>query len=284
MKLAIIKACSDLGVHISGSEKGPLIINKFDNIVEKNITIKKEETIKEIDKEIKLKNLNKLNEVNEELYKSIINIDEFVITLGGDHSIAIASILASKKKSKNMGLIWIDSHADFHTIETTISGNIHGMPFATVCGQNGDKLSYFFDEEYIKPENAVLVGARDIELPEYQNLETAGVKVYTTEDIKKYGVENIMKEAIQIASTNTNGFHVSYDLDVIDPSLAPGVSVKAKDGISVTIAEEILNQLLKSKEHIKSFDLVELNPEKDIDNKTLTIAETLLEKLINEIK
>lgn len=284
MNIAIVKACSDLGVHISGSENGPLKITKFDNQIKKVLTIEKEKTKKDLEKNNKLKNLNTLNKFNEELYNTIINTKEFVITLGGDHSIAIASILASKKKNKNMGLIWIDSHADFHTIETTISGNIHGMPFATVCGQNGDKLSYFFDEEYIKPENAVLVGARDIELPEYQNLETAGVKVYTTEDIKKYGVENIMKEAIQIASTNTNGFHVSYDLDVIDPSLAPGVSVKAKDGISVTVAEEILNQLLKSKEHIKSFDLVELNPEKDIDNKTLTIAETLLEKLINEIK
>ena len=284
MNIAIIKACSDLGVHICGSEKGPLKITKFDNQVEKTLTIKKEKTKKELEKDNKLKNLDKLNKFNEELYNTIVNTNEFVITLGGDHSIAIPSALASKKKNKNIGIIWIDSHADFHTVDTTISGNIHGMPFATICGQNEEILSYFCNNDYFNPQNAVLVGARDIELPEYKNLENAGVKFFTTEDIKKEGVENIMMQAINIASNNTDGFHVSYDLDIIDPLLAPGVSVKAQDGINIQEAKEILNQLLKHKQYIKSFDLVELNPENDTQNKTQTIAETLLEKLINEIK
>lgn len=284
MKIAIVKACSDLGVHICGSEEGPIKLNKFDNQVDKTLIIEKEKIEKELDKNNKLKNLIPLNKFNEILYKTIINTNEFTITLGGDHSIAIASCLASKKKHKNIGIIWIDSHADFHTMDTTISGNIHGMPFATVCGQNNDILSYFFEDNYFNPKNAVLVGARDIEHPEYTNLENAGVTIFTTDDIKKQGTKNIMEKAINIATNNTDGLHISYDLDVIDPNIAPGVSIKAKDGLNIKEAEEILDELLKNKDKIKSFDLVELNPSEDTDNQTLIIAEQLLSKLITNLR
>lgn len=285
MKLNIIKACSDLGVHINGSNNGPKILNKFDNLVDNVYDINKEKTFKELDKNNKKKNIKALNKFNEELYNTIIKSKEnFTITLGGDHSITIASALASKKKHKNIGVIWIDSHSDFHDLKTTISGNIHGMPFATICNQNGNELSYFFDEEYFNPHNAVLVGARDIETDEYKKLKEAEIKIFTTKDIQEKGTENIMKQAIKIAKNNTDGIHISYDLDVIDPKIAPGVSVKAKDGITEKEAFEILDEIIKNKELIKSFDLVEFNPDYDIDNKTEIIANKILKNLINEIK
>lgn len=285
MKLYIVNACSDLGVHIDGSDKAPSKLIELTKNIDDVYTIKKENCIKQKEKNNKEKNIVFLNKFNEQLYNKICSLDDgLVITIGGDHSVAISSGLASKKKNSNIGVIWIDSHADYHTFDTTISGNIHGMPFATICGQNGNKLSYFFDGNYFNPKNTVLVGGRDIEDGEYENLKKAGTTIITTDDIKKYGVVNVIKKAIKIAMQNTDGIHVSYDIDVIDPKIAPGVSVKAKNGINVLEAKEILNELLNQKNKIKSIDLVEYNPDFDIDNKTYNITSSLLEEIINKLK
>lgn len=284
MKITIVNACSDLGVHVNGADKGPIALNKFENVVDKVITVKKDDVPKELDKGNKKKNIKYVNKFNEELYKEIVNVDNFVITVGGDHSIAIGSDLASKKKHDNIGLIWIDAHSDFHNMDSTISGNIHGMPFATITGQNGTELSYFFDGEYYKPENVVLVGGRDIEAPEYENLKKAGVKIFTTEDIKTLGVKQVMDEAFLIACDETDGLHISYDLDVIDPEIAPGVSVKAPNGINEIEAYQIADEIVDKYALLKSFDLVEYNPDNDIDNKTFNIAINILEKIINAKK
>lgn len=276
--MKLVKACCDLGVHVNGSNLAP------DELLEErkidSIKVEKKNVKKELEKDNKHKNLESVNEFNERLYNEITKIEDKVLTIGGDHSIAIASALASKKKHGNIGIIWIDAHADFHTMETTISGNIHGVPFATVCGQNGNVLSYFFDKEYFNPKNAVLVGGRDIEDAEYVNLDKAGVTVFTTEDIKKYGPVDIMKKAFEIALNNTDGIHISYDVDVIDPNIAPGVSVKAKDGINEKEAYEIADFLVKEKERIKSIDLVEFNPLEDKNNVTHEITENVLDRLL----
>ena len=276
--MKLVKACCDLGVHVNGSNLAPDDILKDKKI--ESIKVEKDNVQKEFDKGNKKKNIDAVNKFNEKLYNEIIKIDEKVLTIGGDHSIAIGSVLASKKKHGNIGIIWIDAHADFHTMNTTISGNIHGMPFATVCGQNGNILSSFFDKEYINPKNAVLVGGRDIEDPEYVNLEKAGVKVFTTEDIRKYGVNEIMEKAFDIALNNTDGTHISYDIDVIDPNIAPGVSIKARDGINEEEAYEIANFLVNKKDDIKSIDLVEYNPLEDKNRVTYQIAENILDKLL----
>ena len=276
--MKLVKACCDLGVHVNGSNLAPDDTLKDKGI--ESIKVEKDNVQKEFDKENKKKNIDAVNRFNERLYKEIVNINEKVLTIGGDHSIAIGSVLASKKKHGNIGIIWIDAHADFHTMDTTISGNIHGMPFATVCGQNGNILSSFFDSEYVNPKNAVLVGGRDIEDPEYVNLEKAGVKVFTTEDIRKYGVNKIMEEAFNIALNNTDGTHISYDIDVIDPVVAPGVSIKACDGINEEEAYEIADFLINKKDDIKSIDLVEYNPLEDKEKVTYQITENILDKLL----
>lgn len=284
MRITVVNACSDLGVKVNGSDKGPLELNDFEIPVDNIITVKKENVKKELEDGNKKRNIKYVNEFNERLYNTIINEDDFVITLGGDHSIAIGSDLASKKKHDNIGLIWIDAHSDFHNMNTTITGNIHGMPFATITGQNGTDLSYFFDGEYYKPENVVLVGGRDIESPEYENLKNAGVKIFTTEDIKTKGVKQIMDEAFLIACDETYGLHISYDLDVIDPEVAPGVSVKAINGINEKEAYEIADEIIDKSALLKSFDLVEYNPDNDIDGKTKKIAMNILNKVIKEKK
>lgn len=280
MKITLVNACSDLGVMINGSDKGPLVLSENIKNIDNIITIQKENIDKERDIGNKKRNIKYVNIFNEKLYNAIINEENFVITLGGDHSIAIGSDLASKKKHKNIGLLWIDAHSDYHNMDSTITGNIHGMPFATISGQNGSELSYFFDEEYYDPKKTVLIGGRDIESPEYINLEKAGVKIITTEDIKKYGVKKIMEEAFNIALNNTDGVHISYDLDVIDPEIAKGVSVKAKDGINEKEAYLIKDELVKKIDSIKSFDLVEYNPDYDTDLKTKEIALNILNDVI----
>ncbi len=154
------------------------------------------------------------------------------------------------------------------------------MPFATICGTNGKELSYYFDGEYFNPKNAVLIGGRDIEDAEHVNLEKAGVKIFTTQDIKEQGANKIMEEAFKIATNGTEGVHISYDIDVIDPKVAPGVSVKALDGINEEEAYQIADSIIENKKMVKSIDLVEFNPLEDIDNKTYKLSKKILNKLI----
>ena len=285
----IIGACSDLGVHIDGAKLGPEVlesiidktkINEIINIYAKDIN-------KELEKNNKQKNLKSVNEFNSRLYSAILNTlnsDFFPLTIGGDHSIAIASALASIKKYENLGIIWFDSHGDYHTFETTTSGNIHGLPFATITNYKKSILSNFHSGNYFNPKNAVLVGGRDIDEPfELENLKNAGVTVFSTEDVHKFGTDYIYSKAFDIASAGTNGVHVSYDLDVIDPKLAPGVSIPAKNGISLEEAYDFVTHIIKNKEKVKSFDLVEFNPLRDIDEVTQKIAQQILSYLLNNL-
>ena len=281
MKYELINACSDLGVSVNGSNLGPFkISDKYKN--DYNITtINKLDIKKSIDKKDLEKNLKYVNEFNERLYYNNLKILEngnMPITIGGDHSVAIASSLASIKYHNNMGIIWIDSHGDFNNFKTTITGNLHGLPFAALTGfEYTDKLTNFHKGNFYKFKNSVLVGARDIDEEEKINLKKAGITVFTTNDIYNLGVDYVMNEAFKIALNNTQGLHISYDIDVIDPIIAPGVSVKAEQGISSQLAYEIMNFISINKDKIKSIDLVEYNPLYDINDKTLKISHDLLD-------
>jgi len=282
MKKIIIGAGSDLGVNIDGARFGPKEILK--NIKKETKIILEQDCniIKELDKLNLKKNLLELNKFNKELYNKILKERKFCITVGGDHSISIASAFASLKKHQNLGLIWIDAHLDYNTFNTTITGNLHGLPLATLNGLNED-LRPFHKDNYFNPKNTVVIGYRAFEdnaLDEINNIKTMGVTVFTTKDIKEYGVEKIMEQAFSIANKNTNGVHVSFDLDVIDPEIAKGVTVKEKDGINLKEVNEIINYLEKQN-NIKSFDLVEYNPLNDTDLKTLEIANSIIDKIIN---
>lgn len=277
-KVDIIEACSDLGVCIEGASLGPKILEKYVSV--NNIyKIELEGIKKEKDKENKKKNLKFINEFNKLLYDRVletINQGRFPLTIGGDHSIAIASSLASIKKYENLGIIWLDSHGDFNTFDTTITGNIHGLPLAAITGFEKRNIVKFHKGNFYPYKNTVIVGARDIDELEMINIKEAGITVYTTEDIKKYGVKNIMEKAIKIASKDVKGIHVSYDIDLIDPKIAPGVSVPAENGIGINEMQEIVKMLTNNNKIIKSMDIVEFNPLRDINNKTEEIAKYIL--------
>ena len=278
----IIEAKSDLGLHINGANLGPsLITSNIDN----KIIIEKENCIKSNDPSDLKKNLKEVNNFNTKLYNTVIDVlnnNKFPITIGGDHSIAIASSLASKSKN-NIGIIWIDAHLDYNTFETTITGNLHGLPLAAVNGLAKDLTP--FTNTFINPKNTVVVGYRakeDNAKVEIDNILNAGGTIFTTDDIKKYGVKKVMEEAIKIASNNTDGIHISFDLDFIDPIDAPGVSVPEVDGIDKKTALEVIHYL-NNTHNIKSFDIVEYNPLNDKDNITLDIAKEILDYVINNI-
>ena len=285
----IIGACSDFGVHIDGTKLGPEVLESHIDKTKVNeiINIYAKDINKELEKNNKQKNLKLVNEFNSRLYSAVLdtlNSNLFPLTIGGDHSIAIASALASIKKHENLGIIWFDAHGDYHTFETTSSGNIHGLPFATITNYKKSILSNFHSGNYFNPKNAVLVGGRDIDEPfELENLKNAGVTVFSTEDIHKFGTDYIYSKAFDIASAGTNGIHVSYDLDVIDPKLAPGVSIPAKNGISLEESYDFITHMIKNKEKVKSFDLVEFNPLRDIDEVTQKIAQQILNYLLNNL-
>lgn len=286
MKTLIIGAGSDLGVHIDGAHIGPVQLSsdlqsfyKGDRIS----FIQDESILKSRNLSDRRKNEYDIDKFNTAVYKAIVeNYKEecFPILLGGDHSVAVASALASAKKYTDIGIIWIDAHGDFNTFDTTITGNIHGLPLAAITGYKNHELRYFHDGNVINPQNAVVVGARSLDPAEKDNLRYAGVTVFTTEDIKTRGVDAVMNEAFEIATKRTKGVHVSYDLDVIDPSFAPGVSVPEFDGLTIEEAMAINKNIINHFDHVVSYDLVEYNPLRDIERKTEQIAINLIAQII----
>lgn len=285
MKITIVNACSDLGVEENGSEKGPIALNKFEQVVDKVITLKKEDVPKELEEGNLRRNIKYVNEFNERLYNTVLNEDNFVITVGGDHSIAIGSDLASRKKNGNIGIIWIDAHLDYNTFETTITGNLHGLPLAAINGLCSDLTE--FTSDFINPKNTVVVGYRAMEEnreQEINNIRTSGGTIFTDEEIKKYGMDYVMDKAIEIACNGTCGIHISYDLDSINPEICPGVSVPEEGGLTLDEVEIAINKIKDNISKLKSFDLVEYNPDHDIDNKTLNIGLNILKEIIDAKK
>lgn len=286
-KIDIIGACCDLGVHVNGANLAPEILEKeIDSKLYNKVynVFQQENIVKELDKNNKKKNIIPLNEFNTRLYKKVkevVDEDNFPFTIGGDHAIALASDLAVISKYNNLGIIWFDAHGDYHTFKTTMSGNLHGLPFAAVTGYEKTLITDFHGSgPRFNPHNAVILGGRDIDLPdELNNLKDAGVTIFSTQDIREKGYENIYKQAFDIASNGTNGVHVSYDLDVIDPKIAKGVSVPADNGINLEEAYEFAKYIVKSKDILSSMDFVEYNPLRDDDGSTLEICKNILKIL-----
>ncbi len=241
--------------------------------------------VKALDSKNEKRNLEEINEFNEKLYdttRKIIQNKEFPLLVGGDHIVAIGSSLASIKENKNMGIIWFDSHADYNTYPTSVTGNLHGLPLAVATHYEKNILADFHNGPFYNPKNAVIVGGRDIDPWEWGNVLDAGVTVFSTEDIKKYGVHEICKKAFDIASNGTDGVHISFDLDIIDPNVAPGVSIPAKNGINLEETYALAEEITKYSNIIKSADLVEYNPLFDKNNVTKEIATNILNTWIEK--
>ena len=206
---------------------------------------------------------------------------EFPIVLGGDHSIAVGTISGMshhfrKQGGKKMGVIWIDAHADMNTPEISPSGNIHGMPLACMIGMGPHELTHLFDyAPKVDPKNVVLIGLRSVDPEERKLVRQSGVRAYTMREIDERGLRGVMDEAIRAATDGTAGFHLSLDMDSVDPQEAPGVGTPVKGGITYREAYLAMEMLCDSNA-ITSVEAVEVNPVIDEHNRTAALAVELI--------
>ncbi|HHW95378.1 MAG TPA: arginase [Mogibacterium sp.] len=233
-------------------------------------------------------NFEQVNDINSRLYESVADTLEkghFPIVLGGDHSIAAGSISAVAKHYEpegEIGIIWIDAHADWNDDKSTISGNMHGMPFSAVCGYGPNSMVNFGQTPHFVPtKHCVQVGGHDFDKAEVKRMKEAKLNVFTTSDIDRRGMYDVMKEAIRIASEGTVGIHLSFDVDAITPEYAPGTGTPVPNGITAREAFLAVEMLAQSGKLI-SMDLVEVNPILDERNKTGALASELIQMALGK--
>lgn len=213
---------------------------------------------------------------------SIIKKDSFPLVLGGDHSIAIGTLAGAAKHFHNLGVIWYDAHGDLNTDETSPSGNIHGMPLAASLGFGHPELTNVGGfHPKVKPENVVIIGARDLDQGERGLIREHSIKVYTMHEIDRLGMTRVMEETIAYLKERTDGVHLSLDLDGLDPHDAPGVGTPVLGGISYRESHLAMEMLAES-ELITSAEFVEVNPILDEKNKTAEVAVALMGSLFGE--
>jgi arginase len=205
------------------------------------------------------------------------------VVLGGDHSVAAGTVAgvanyfrAHQNPQKRIGLIWMDAHSDINTPETSPSGNVHGMPVAALLGMEPGALRDLLSwSPKVLPKNTVLIGIRDVDETERENIRQAGVTVYTMRDIDELGLRTVMERAIPIAAEGTAGYHVSVDMDWVDPEDAPGVGTAVRGGATYREAH-LAMEILADHGGMLSFELVEVNPILDEHNRTAELAVQLL--------
>lgn len=289
MKSIIIGAGSDLGVHIDGSSLGPVqLINDIKSFYNGETTtiMQEEDILKSRNLSDRRKNEYEVDEINTKIYNTILEKEKdnyFPIVIGGDSSITIPIALASSKVRENIGMILFSPYTNYNTFDTTVSGNINGMSLAAINGYKNSELRYYHDGNVIQPTKTVVVGARSIDDWEKDNVKYSGLNVFTSEDIKQKGLETVINEAFFIANERTKGVHISFDLGLLDPSIAPGVSIPEFDGMSEEEVMNINKLIIAHMKDITSYDLVEFNPLRDENRKTEQIALNILAQIINAV-
>jgi arginase len=203
------------------------------------------------------------------------------ITIGGDHSLAIGSIAGAsnyyRQQQQTFGLVWFDAHGDINTPETSGSGNVHGMPFAISLGQGDDRLTGIGGyAPKVEARRSVLIGIRDLDEPERKMINDSGITAFTMRDIDHLGLGRVTDLALGAVGSDVSGIHLSFDLDVMDPDIAPGVSTPARGGLNYREVKLALTLLAES-QLIRSIDICELNPAFDIQNRSAELAVELVE-------
>ncbi len=228
------------------------------------------------------KYVHEIARVCEKVYQTALaSLEEGAIplVLGGDHSLAAGSVAAAaahaRRLEKPLGLLWVDAHADMNTPASTGSGNVHGMPLAALLGPEPAELSRLggFSPK-ILPQHTALVGVRNLDARERELVRASGVHVVTMTDIDRLGMAAVASRALAVAGTGTAGIHVSFDLDVCDPSIAPGVGTPVRGGIDYREAHLAMEMVAESG-LLTSLDLVEVNPTLDLRNATAELGTEL---------
>jgi arginase len=215
-----------------------------------------------------------------DMVRKALEEDLVPVVLGGDHSIAVGTAAGAaahfNSTSKRIGMIWLDAHGDMNTPESSLSGNVHGMPLASIMGYGPPELTALAGiKPMIEPRNVALVGIRDLDSKERHLVKESGVHVFTMRDIDERGMREVMAEALRFASDDTAGIAVSLDMDFVDPSEAPGVGTPVRGGVTYREAHLALEMVADSRTMV-SFELVEINPVIDLHNTTALLGVELV--------
>ena len=287
-KIAIIGVPQDLGASRRGVDMGPMAI-RVAGLHKKLETLgyeikdygnihchdMEEEDSRESSQNPKLRYLPFIIDTCEHLKDAIqdaVSKDYFPLVIGGDHSITIGTLAGMKSLHHGKtGMIWVDAHGDFNTDTSTISGNIHGMPFAAITGRGHKSLLEIGPSPTVIEKNCVLFAARDLDPKERRLLNESDVTVFTMKDIDEQGIAAISKKAIEIATKDVENLHVSFDIDSLDPAVAPGTGTRVDGGLTYREAH-LLMEMVHDTGKLVSFDLLEVNPTLDVRNKTAQLA------------
>jgi arginase len=296
--VTVIGVPSDLGANMRGANIGPSAI-RIAGLHEKlkmlgcsieergDIIVPLREMLstEEVSSKHRQSILNICNTLADEVHRAL-KLGRKPIVLGGDHSIGMGTIAGvsrfAREQNSAMGLIWIDAHADMNTPQTTHTGNIHGMPLSVALGIGyPDLVGLAGASPMVRPQNVALIGIRTLDSEEKEICRKSGVRYFTMREIDERGMHAVMQEALQVANNGTVGFHVSFDLDGIDPLYAPGVSTPVTGGISYREAHLIL-EMMADTQKLLSMEFVELNPMRDIEHKTAGLVVDLVQSALGK--
>lgn len=291
-KIRIIGVPMDLGASRRGVDMGPSTLRvaglqsrlkQLGHHVEDigNITVKQPE-----EQHYGVKNAKYLEEIADtckglaEITRKALDEGFLPLVLGGDHSIAVGTAGGAAahfhKQSKRIGLIWLDAHGDMNTPESSPSGNVHGMPLASIMGYGATELTDLVGvKPMIEPRSVALVGVRDLDSKERRLMKDSGVHAFTMRDIDERGMREVMSEALRFTTDDTAGVAVSLDMDFVDPSDAPGVGTPVRGGVTYREAHLALEMIADSRAMV-SFEVVEINPVIDLHNTTATLGVELV--------
>lgn len=208
----------------------------------------------------------------------------FPLVLGGDHSIAVGTVTGisrvHRERGEKIGLIWFDAHGDMNTPESSLSGNVHGMPLAMLLGHGPESFRNLGGfEQKVDPANCVLIGIRDVDRREREIILESGVHAFTMKEVDRLGMAGVVEQAIDLASDGTAGFHLSFDLDGLDPQVAPGVGTPVAGGISYREAH-LMMELVADSNRLIGLEVVELNAVLDHRNATAEMAVELIQSAL----
>jgi arginase len=287
-KIRVIGVPLDLGQSRRGVDMGPSAVRvaglearleAIGHVVEDggNVAVAMPEQKKEGQANAKyLKEITATCTKHADLVVKTLEAGKVPIVLGGDHSVAAGTVAGVaefyRRENKRIGLLWIDAHSDINTPDSSPSGNVHGMPLAAIMGLGPAELgNILYAGPKVNPDNCVLIGVRDIDSIEKENIRRAGVEVFTMRDIDERGMRTVMEEALRMAGRGTAGYHVSLDMDWIDPEDAPGVGTPVRGGATYREAH-LAMEIIADHGRMLSFEIVEVNPVIDEHNRTADLA------------
>lgn len=202
--------------------------------------------------------------------KSVMEVNEFPLVIGGDHSIAMGTVAGVsgyfRDRGQTLGLIWFDAHGDMNIPGVSPSGNIHGMPLAHLLGKGDDDLKNILGfSPKVRPDNVALIGIRDLDAGERRIVKESGIHAFTMREIDEHGMAHVAKRALEVVNDGTAGFHISFDVDGCDPTVIPGSGTLVPGGVSFREAHLLL-EYCADDGRLRSMEVVELNPFVDEHN------------------